>query len=98
MDSLQRRGMLSPRIIYLMLSALLLLVASPIIYYGYQHYSIRAELNNIENPSSLLANRYIHSGDWPASRDDSRIITQANKFKITTSEENKTKRSKLNDK
>ncbi len=97
MDYLRKRGRLSPRIITLLLSSLLLLVISPIIFYGYQHYSIRAELSNIENPSSLLANRYIHSGDWPASKDDSRIITQAGKFKITTSEVKKSKGSELND-
>lgn len=97
MGSLQKK-MFSTRIIYLMLSIILLAATSPIIYYGYQDYSIRAELNNIENPNSLLANRYILTGDWPASKDDSRIITEASKFKVVVSEEHKTKGNELNDK
>ncbi|MFT6987182.1 MAG: hypothetical protein ACJAT7_003035 [Psychromonas sp.] len=82
MFSLFKRVKSSPLIIYLLLSSLLTVLISPIIYYGYRYYTIRGELNNIEDPNSLVANRYIHAGDWPASRDDSRIITEADKFKV----------------
>jgi len=94
MDSLHKKEKLLPRIITLLLSSLLLLVISPFIFYGYQHYSVRAELNNIENPSSLLANRYLLAGDWPASIDDNKIITQAEKFKIITMQDKQDKGSR----
>jgi len=54
---------------------------------------IRGDLNNVEDPNSLAANRYIYTGDWPASRDDSRIITEANKFKLTMADKKKKKGS-----
>jgi len=98
MSSLFKRAKSSPLIIYLLLSCLLVVLISPIIYYGYRYYIIRGELKNVEDPDSLVANRYIYTGDWPASRDDSRIITEANKFKLTMSENKNKKGSELNEK
>ncbi|WOH39206.1 hypothetical protein RI844_08275 [Thalassotalea fonticola] len=69
------------------LSAILLILLLPLIYYTYQNIRIKLSLQQAEDPMIFSANRYLYAGDWPASKNNDYLISNFQEFQIIEAEQ-----------
>ncbi|MDN3651736.1 hypothetical protein QWY77_03020 [Thalassotalea ponticola] len=72
-----------------LLTALLAIIWGPIIYLGYQDYAFKETIFQDEDELNIAAQRYIKSGQWPSSREESKLISEFEKFVIPKDKDNK---------